>query len=80
MARQADFAVIDVSGLTDEEVSLLHEDVLAVVEERRLAREPWTFSQAERVLLTRIGGQRNVKDYVACLMVGKKRREDREKG
>jgi hypothetical protein len=78
MARQADFAVIDVSGLTDEEVSLLHQDVQHVADED--GEGAWTFNEAERVLLTRIGGQRNVKDYVACLMVGKKRREDREKG
>jgi hypothetical protein len=63
-----DFEVLDVSGLIDREVRRLWRDVRDIVDEEMDGPLSLYFSEAERVLRDRIGGQGNLKPYMACLM------------
>jgi hypothetical protein len=75
VSEKPPFTVIDVSGLSPQDVALLTADVCDVRDEIYFGApfmDDDAFADAERILLTRIGGQEVLACYVACLRKGAK--------
>jgi hypothetical protein len=60
-----ELTIIETSDLTATERALLVSDVHDIVHDERR-----TWDDAQRILLSRIGGNANLGSYVACLVAG----------
>lgn len=67
---KASFDLLDLSKLTDRQIRLLYDDVACIVADELNGPLSIMFTEAERILLGRIGGQAALTSYAESLEAG----------